>query len=873
MKFANKRVLLMLAALVALLGVFVQSFNTMAGKHRDQVQQELHKVLGKDVSYERLTASFWSGLGFSARGFRIADNPRFAATPLVYASELILGVSWWNLLLGRLVIDSMTFKEPEFQIITDEQGALNLAELGSRKEAIGEFPKLPAPTPERQRPAVSFTINSFHVKNGRIDYIDRSVKEPAELQIKNVEMTVGGFHPGRPSRFSLTAALSQALERDVRIEGTIGPIINGRPWARQPVDLRLQFDSFYVPLLGRAVAFLRNKIPRELDVTGPMALHARLSGTLGNPRIYDLTLNVPLFGSSDYNAVLTAAIDLSNSGSWPDAQLHGKLRLEGIDVRQLRKVDFFKNNLPAGFAGEGLISVYSRFEGSWQNLRLGALIRADESELHITDWLRKPAGTKARLEAKVSRQKDALVLHESRLTLGDSDMKVAGRIDDLRQPRVQARLYSPQSRVAGWGNHFSPLDFHGSGGNAAWDLTASKNAALPEAPWILNGGLTITGASFRHQSSGRSIEDLSAEIVFLGRQVRIDRASFRVGSSQVAFAGYAPEVGSLPLNYRLRSAELNLLDLSQQLALPPTHLRDVTIKGSVESHDGTTIMSGSVASPEGTLREIPYRNLRADVSWSAAGLAFNNLALQAFNGTLSSSGSLAGAHHGFDITSQLQSADVRTLVAQIFPQLKQRVEGQLDFRGRFSAAANGNGAKRVQGSGEASISRGSIKDFNLLTHLFSRGSGGSPDAKSSASFPVALSELAKRPDTPFDSMKASLIVERQRLRTEHFVLSTPEYTVTGAGSIGFDRTAKWSGSLTLSPRLTQELQREYATLRYLVDRRGRLSFSFRVEGKLPNVKVKHENRALAQILRLTAAQPPKVGAAAEAKTERPDPAP
>jgi hypothetical protein len=663
----------------------------------------------------------------------------------------------------------------------------------------------------------------------------------------------------------------------VHIEGTIGPIVNGRPWARQPVDLRLQFDSFYVPLLGRAVAFLRNKIPRELDVTGPMALHARLSGTLANPRIYDLTLNVPLFGSSDYNAVLTAAIDLSNSGSWPDAQLHGKLRLEGIDVRQLRKVDFFKNNLPAGFAGEGLISVYSRFEGSWRKLRLGALIRADESELHITDWLRKPAGTKARLEAKVSRQKDALVLHESLLTLGNSDMKLAGRIDDLRrQPRVQVKLYSPQSRVAGWGKHFSPFDFHGRGGNAAWDLTASKNTVLPEAPWILNGGLTITGGSFRHQSSGRSIEDVSAEIVFLGRQVRIDRASFRVGSSQVAFAGYAPEVGFLPLNYRLQSAELNLLDLSQQLALPRARLRNVTIAGSVASPDGTTIMSGSVASPEGTLREIPYRNLRADVSWSAAGLAFHNLALQAFNGTLSSDGSLAGAHRGFDITSHLRSADVRTVVAQIFPQLKQRLEGQLDFRGRFSAAGNGNGANRLQGSGEASISRGSIKDFNVLTHLFSRGSGGSPDApdaKSSASFPVALSELAKRPDTPFDSMKANLIVERQRLRTEQVVLSTPEYTVTGGGSIGFDRTAKWSGSLTLSRRLTQELQREYATLRYLADRRGRLSFSFRVEGKLPNVKVKHENRALAQILRLIAAQPPKPGAAAEAKTESPDPAP
>jgi hypothetical protein len=38
-------------------------------------------------------------------------------------------------------------------------------------------------------------------------------------------------------------------------------------------------------------------------------------------------------------------------------------------------------------------------------------------------------------------------------------------------------------------------------------------------------------------------------------------------------------------------------------------------------------------------------------------------------------------------------------------------------------------------------------------------------------------------------------------------------------------------------------------IRYLLDRRGRLSIAFRAEGKFPNVKVKPENRAVAQVLR------------------------
>jgi hypothetical protein len=106
-----------------------------------------------------------------------------------------------------------------------------------------------------------------------------------------------------------------------------------------------------------------------------------------------------------------------------------------------------------------------------------------------------------------------------------------------------------------------------------------------------------------------------------------------------------------------------------------------------------------------------------------------------------------------------------------------------------------------------------------------------------------------RPYTPFDTLKANFKVEGQRIRTDDLLLVTPDYTITGAGWVGFDRTTQWNGLLILSPRITQELQREYKMIRYLLDRRGRLSISFRAEGKFPNVKVKPENRAVAQVLR------------------------
>jgi hypothetical protein len=193
--------------------------------------------------------------------------------------------------------------------------------------------------------------------------------------------------------------------------------------------------------------------------------------------------------------------------------------------------------------------------------------------------------------------------------------------------------------------------------------------------------------------------------------------------------------------------------------------------------------------------------------------------------------------------------DVGAFLSQKFPQLKNRVDGQLNFQGQFDVAAhNGTAvAESLRGSGESVIHQGTIRDFNLLAKIIP--GGGDTAFKGTPRLPESLAELVNRRDTPFETLKASFKIDQKRVRTDDLLLITPEYTISGAGWIGFDRTTQWNGLLVLSPRITQELQREYKLIRHLLDRRGRLSVSFRAEGKFPKVKLKPENRALAQVLR------------------------
>ena len=200
-------------------------------------------------------------------------------------------------------------------------------------------------------------------------------------------------------------------------------------------------------------------------------------------------------------------------------------------------------------------------------------------------------------------------------------------------------------------------------------------------------------------------------------------------------------------------------------------------------------------------------------------------------------------------SSQIDALDIRALLAQLFPPLRDRFEGRLNGQAQFHVNGT-DGANRkpaLKGFGEASLQHGTIKNFNLVSQLLLKGSGSSVSAAAMSRVPPGFAALFNRPDTPIDSLKADFTIDQKRVFTENLVMTTPDYTITGAGWVGFDRTTRWNGLLVLSPRLTQEVQRDYRIIRYLLDRRGRLAIGFRIDGEIPNVTIRLETAPLPKL--------------------------
>jgi AsmA-like C-terminal region/Domain of Unknown Function (DUF748) len=852
MKLSRKSI--SLAAGTVILGALalVYSVNLLADIRRDLVFEEIQKVVGKEVAFDDFDVTLLTGFGFSAKEFRIADSPLFAATPLVRAKELRMGVSLLSLLLGRIVINKLTFVEPEFQIITNEEGAMNISSLESRRKELVELPKARTSASRREHNAVHFVITSFQIKNGRIDFIDRSVRAPAEMQIKRVEMTLNGVNPNGRAKLTLAAALTEGLGQDVRLAGSVGPFIRGKGWKEQPVELTVEFDSLFVPLLTRAVPFFRDKIPPELDIAGPLSLRAKLAGVLARPRILDVVLKAPMLGSSDYNAVLNGSADLSKSGLWSEAQLRGNLRLDSINVALLRSTSMFQEVMPADLTGEGEVSVESVMEGTWESLRLGTIVRARQSEVRYGTWLRKPRGVAASWSSKVSRQQNRFVIHESLLTLGSARMHLSGTYEHDSRARLQLRARSDRSDLAQVVELFPSLQGYRAKGNLHGDVIASR-AMAGDTSWNLKGEIGVSEAELTDHPSRRKLSQLSASVLLLGKQARVEKASFRVRSSDIEIEGTVADLTIPTLSCEIRSANLHLLDVVEFPGTQSDRLQNVKLIGEVALLDGTPLVRGKISSPAGTLQDLPYRDLRGEIAWSAAKINLRDFSFRALNGTWRSRDlAISGADksQSLKIYSQFNSVDLQALLARKFPDFKDRIEGQLNFDGQFDAEAQKGIMKpaSLKGSGQTQIYGGTLKDFNLIALLMSR-IGSSSGSAASLQLSPSLTELAKLKDTAFERLGAFLIMEQEVLRTENLQLSTEDYTINAAGWIMTDQTTRWNGMLVMSSPISQELLRENKSLRYLLDRGGQLSLPFRADGTLASLRVRLDTRIIAQIVR------------------------
>ena len=294
-------ILLALLSLAAVLAVAaVVGLQALLDNRKESIRRQVESALGHPVAFESIRLNFprrRGALSATVTDLRVADDPRFAATPLVHANELTVSVGWLSLLTGGStasdVVD-VVLHQPEIQVIRNEYGDLNF--LTPAQPLLAGF--------RLARRAAA----AVRVDRGKLHFIDRSSDEPEDLRLHHLDATLR-WSGGQ----SLYVDISGTLEPDeglpFSVTGTVGASRPLADWTRNAVDLEVRAASLPEALAARAWKLLEANLPPYFRPSGPLTVSARVSGSFRRPRVSQVSVTGSLLGGAAGNARVTGEVD------------------------------------------------------------------------------------------------------------------------------------------------------------------------------------------------------------------------------------------------------------------------------------------------------------------------------------------------------------------------------------------------------------------------------------------------------------------------------------------------------------------------------------------------------------------------------------
>jgi hypothetical protein len=829
---ARRSVAAISAGLIAALALLATSARRIVHEQRDVIAAEVEKALGKPLAFERLGLEFWRGPAVFLTNVTVADDPHFAATPFVQARRLRMPLKWLALLFGDLRIQEFVLEKPEIQIIRNEAGKLNLL---SHRRSLADLAVFAA---------------ALRIADGRIDFIDRSVKEPVEITVDRLDLELSAPRGERRwIRLAAHAFHPYSREQNLSLQGWIAEPLGREPWSRLPIDVRVNVDALLTGQLARAIPALRSRALQALDIAGPVTLRARVHGALWQPRIDDLVLRGPFFGSTRTNFHLQARVDLSRAESWSAARATGKATVEEVSLEQLKRLPGVERWLPEGLRGEGPMRVAAEFAGSLRDLDLRAQIDARPSLIQAGAALSKPPGIPASLDLRPTTGAEGIAFAPSTLRLHNLKLRFSGEIREQPRPRLFLRLENESVEFSGWERLLPALARFETAGKARFAVEILKALREPQSPIEVRGDLLLDAVRLRERESGKGIEALRLKASFTGKEAELIDGSLRLGRTLVAFRGALRDFSRPTLSYRAGTKRLDLADLPNGDAGGRTgYAAGVESEGELSLESGEVHGRATVRAREGSWRGLPYADLDASVAWSPEAVTLHRLAARALGGQLLAMGARelpGGPDSRSTLSARLEEADLGQLAK--LAGLPYTLEGVASGEIELSAVGSNRASveRSLQGFGKLRVAKGISPGFNLLEELLSRVNGLPGIARLLPAKPLAA---VRSPSAQHHELIASFEIREGRIHSRDFRLVHPGYTLTAAGWVGFDRGVRANATLALSPGLSQALAEENRNVHHLRDRHGRLLVPFRLEGTIARVQAKPDLRRLGEML-------------------------
>lgn len=818
-------VFLSLTAVVAVAAVV--GLEAFLENRKDSIRRQIEVAIARPVNFDTIHLNFLERpghLSVTLTDLRILDDPRFAATPLIHANQVTISLRWLSLFTGNPTVSDIVLDQPEIQIIRNEYGDVNIFKTAQSVDSGLQ--------------SVHRANTTVGVNRGKLYFIDRSTDKTEELQLHHLAATFqwsreqgvyvdvsGSLYPDGRQQFSVVGNLS-----------TTRPLLR---WAHTPVDLKLNMASLPKVVTSRGWKLLENQLPDYIRPSGPLAVTARISGNLNRPRLSQMRVTGRLFDGAANNATFTGDVDFSKAATWADGRVKAELILEPVTLDQIRQIPWMNRVLPTELAVHQPLKVSNLFDGKLNNLELRTSVTADSNLIQYGKWLHKAPGIAAHLAMAMQLRTNQLLINESKFKLHNGTVSFSGSIG--QDPDRVARLHIKTANLplAGWQDLVPAANGYKLNGfvNAQFSLV-QKLAPQQETP-IVTGELRLSNVNIiGPPGTHRNIQGVSGDLEFRGRDVEIRKLRLRAGLSDLEIRGLLVNLDRPTLHYSIQSNLLNLTDITGDAAHRADSFSNLVSEGSAEFSEGLLSVKGHLASSNGRIKSVDYRNLQGKVHWTEDKVSIQGLDVETLGGRIRGNGVFTNrAGKGFDVelSPTVELLNIHDILALSPLGAKEPVRGRLDMKGRFRSFGKDwlSVVRNLAGRGSFTLDKGVLSDFNLVRQVLAGMNAVEGIDRIDTAGPT-FTPLVRDDRATFEMIEGTFTINDGHLLSNDLLLIADEYSVAGRGWANHAGHVDLRATLALSSAFSRDLRGRYRNVRYLFDTDS-ISLPFRLVGNIPNV--------------------------------------
>lgn len=536
--------------------------------------------------------------------------------------------------------------------------------------------------------------------------------------------------------------------------------------------------------------------------------------------------------------------------------LDGEIQIDEIDFDKLKAaLPQLKTALPKDLNLSGIVKVKEmQVKGALKKLALKGSVEGTDAGIQFAKSFAKPAGIPLVLSADAEYSGEQLSLRQVKLKLHSLDLAGKGRLSLGNRKSLDLALDSNRFSFDGW-EKLVPMmrDYQLAG-----DLeihTKLQGAVGGGATPRIEGTLNLAGVSVRPPQFPKAIKDLNTRIEFTGQRANLRETTLSLGNSKIRLTADIERFSPLTLSYKMSTPEIWPADF--QSGLPEERkadvIRNLTSEGKLDNRNGNMAFLGRIASAHGTLYNVGYKDLAANLSLQDKVANIRDMRVAALKGSLRAEGEYAFNNPvpRFALATKAQNVDLKDLYQALDPKAERDIRGTLNADAKLvGSGANWEEIKpRLRGDGDAEVVQGALLNFNIAEGTLS-GVTGIPGLTSLINPRIRQKypETFEAKDTEFKELKGQFNIADGRMNITSLRITAADYAVQGKGWADFNRKLDFRSVLVFSQRLSADIAGSAREVKYMFNDQGQFEIPFALSGTLPKVRPKPDSDYLARLV-------------------------